>query len=111
MKMQQKKRTKRQEYIWGDKRLIKLQDYCPGKLMPTEEENLRELKEYLDQQPFLVLCSMTTNDFLNRMILTGRMHKLKCKLERYSRKYPCEAYILDDNFGLTMGILVREEDI
>lgn len=75
----------------------------------SEEENAwNELKQYLKNNSLTVWCTfMGWDNFLNRTILTGNVHKFKNFLERYVKKNPSEMYHLTDSGRLNIATIQR----
>ena len=104
------KRQKEQSFIFEGEQLTALHECHPCcALFSDEEKAWGELKQYLEQQPFVVWCTFIGWDnFLNRTILTGKVPNFMKYLKGFVQRFPADMYHLTDGGILNTAKVVNE---
>lgn len=102
------KRKQKARYYFEDQELFKLDECTYCALMPEEEKAWEELKQHLKDNSISVWCTFYGWDnFLNRTIFTGNVHKFINYLDSFVEKFPSHMYHLTDGGELRRAIVVE----
>lgn len=93
-----RQRNYRPNFFFDGKTLKALNTRCPpGNLTPKEEAEWKDLKEYLDGQPFTVMCTEKGwQTFLDKKFYSGKVYDFISQLKKMEWQLPTLMYYFTD---------------